>query len=504
MGFFRTEERAQAEAIRGLIDGNPFLPERIAHERVLLGGAFRAEGADWNLHPERADDHPNLVLLGERVEALVEAGAARLRGGERPGAEDLELYRDAVLYLVYHHRRGDFARVVEGAGGRRQVATLWADFNADLDRWLGPLPGARPSPGEAAHLFACLFQIRRAFLQTFLCIVGRSRPAARLRAAVWESVFTHDLRRYWSGLHARMADFTTLVLGPTGTGKELVAGAIARSRYIPFDPRTRAFTRDFEDLFLPLNLEAMPGTLVESELFGHRRGAFTGAVEDRAGWLEACPAEGTVFLDEIGELGAAVQVKLLRVLQERTFTRLGESRARRFEGKILAATNRAPADLLRRGRLREDFYYRLCSDVVTVPSLRERLDDDPGELEELVRHFLRRLLGEAGTEAAAGATAWIGSHLGAGYGWPGNVRELEQCVRNVLVRGSYRPPPAVGEAGAGDPFEETVRAARAGELTAEELLRRYCRWVHGRTGSYVETARRLGLDRRTVKAKLKG
>ena len=510
MAFFRAEERALAEAVRGFIDGNPFLPDRIDHEKAALGADFRAAGADWTLHPERAEDHPNLVLVGERVAALLERVSERIRAGKVPGDGETALHGDLVLFHLYHRRRDDFARIVQGpaGGGRRQVAALFAAFNEDLDRWLGPVPGARPSPEAAAHLFACLFQIRRAFLQTFHYIVGRSRPAARLRAAVWESVFTHDLRRYWATLHSRMSDFTTLVLGPTGTGKELVAGAIARSRYVPFDHRSRTFTRDFDDLFFPLNLEAMPGTLIESELFGHRRGAFTGAVEDRAGWLETCPAEGTVFLDEIGELGPAVQVKLLRVLQERTFTRLGDVKSRRFEGKILAATNRPPADLLRRGRMREDFYYRLCSDVVTVPSLRERLDDDPGELDELVRHFVRRLLGEAGDAAAgkdvSGEVAdWIGEHLGAGYGWPGNVRELEQCVRNILVRGCYAPPPGMAGSSA-DPFEETVRAAREGELTAEELLRRYTRWVHGRTGSFVETARRLGIDRRTVKARVGG
>ena len=118
---------------------------------------------------------------------------------------------------------------------------------------------------------------------------------------------------------------------------------------------------------------ALPATLVESELFGHRRGAFTGAVQDRAGWLEACPAHGTVFLDEIGELEPALQVKLLRVLQERTFHRIGDTRERRFSGKLIAATNRDLAAEIQAGRFREDLYYRLCADV--IESRRRRCRD---------------------------------------------------------------------------------------------------------------------------------
>src|SRR5690606_29799135 len=121
---------------------------------------------------------------------------------------------------------------------------------------------------------------------------------------------------------------------------ELVARAIGLSRFIPFDPKTQRFAEDFAGSFFPLNLSALSATLVESELFGHCRGAFTGALQDRAGWLEVCPHYGTVFLDEIGEVDPQVQVKLLRVLQERTFNRIGETDARRFSGKIIAATNR--------------------------------------------------------------------------------------------------------------------------------------------------------------------
>jgi transcriptional regulator with GAF, ATPase, and Fis domain len=239
--------------------------------------------------------------------------------------------------------------------------------------------------------------------------------------------------------------------------------------------------------------------LIESELFGHRRGAFTGALADRAGWMEVCPPAGAVFLDEIGEVETGIQVKLLRVLQSRTFQPLGGTETRRFEGKIIAATNRDLAVEIRAGRFREDFYYRLCSDQLTTPTLREQLDAAPAEIENLVAHIATRLLGEDGADRfTRTALAWIEKKLGANYTWPGNFRELEQCVRNLVLRGEYRPagPLLRGEA------EDWTALIESGALTAEELLRRYTRIVFAQAGTIEETARRLDLDRRTVKARL--
>src|SRR5262249_54292501 len=154
-------------------------------------------------------------------------------------------------------------------------------------------------------------------------------------------------------------DITTLITGPSGTGKDLVAEAIGLSRYIPFDPKRQCFEEDFGGAFHPVNLAALPSELIESELFGHCKGSFTGAVQDRAGWLEICKGTHSVFLDEIGDLAPALQVKLLRVLQNRTFQRVGETTIRRFEGKVIAATNRDLGLEVQAGRFRRDLYYRL-------------------------------------------------------------------------------------------------------------------------------------------------
>jgi DNA-binding NtrC family response regulator len=297
-----------------------------------------------------------------------------------------------------------------------------------------------------------------------------------------------------------MGDVTTLVVGESGTGKELVARAIALSRYVPFDARTHTFADDWAGAFVAVNLSALVPTLIESELFGHRRGAFTGALEDRTGYLESCSAAGTVFLDEVGDLGGEIQVKLLRVLQSRTFQRAGETRERAFRGKVVAATNRDLATEIRAGRFRADLYYRLCADVIEMPTLREQLEDAPDDLRNLILVLAPRIAGPEEREALADQVhAWVTQNLGRGYAWPGNMRELEQCVRNVMIRGSYRPAGSLGRAAGGDPFFDPLRA---GTLTADELLRRYCTHVHALTGSYQETARRLGIDRRTVRAKV--
>jgi DNA-binding NtrC family response regulator len=490
------EERARAVAISRLGYSNPFLPERIENERAVLGTGFTSTDAIWTVRADREVQNPNVARIGELAGALAARLRERLVGGAAAAEADRALYEDVVTYLVYTRFENELLELVLRADGGR--VGFFERFAADYEHWLA-LPGVHlPSEQQPAHLFACLFQVRRAFHHIFWHIIGGSMPMARLRAGVWQSIFTHDMRRYRRALYARMDDITTLVAGPSGTGKELVARAIALSRYIPFDPKTQRFTAHFADLFHPLNLSALSPTLIESEVFGHRRGAFTGALQDRAGWFETCEPLGTVFLDEIGDVDASIQVKLLRVLQTRTFQRLGDTKSLPFRGKVIAATNRDLAVEIHAGRFREDFYYRLCSDIIRTPSLEEQLRESPGELSELVRFIARRVVGDAeGPTLADEVDAWMGAHLGSDYPWPGNVRELEQCVRNVLIRGEYRPPARPSSDG-----DELAAAMAAGTLTADELLGRYCTLVYARTGSYQETARRLGLDRRTVKSKV--
>jgi len=499
MVFLTPTERAFCRTVSKLAFCNPFLPERMAYEREALGKDFVERGAVWDLGvgSEADPDHPNILSLGNRVEVLAKTLRERLVGGARPAKQDRLLYEDLILYLTYHRNREFFFETilkVLGSKSGKDPTNPYTAFVRDMDHFFA-IPGVRmPQRHDPPHLFACFFQIRRAFHFIHWRIVGASIPAARLRAAVWHSVFTHDMRRYRRALYNRMGDIVTLITGPSGTGKELVAQAIGLSRYIPFDPKTRTFSEDFSGSFYPLNLSALSPTLIESELFGHRRGSFTGAIEDRTGWLELCPPLGTVFLDEIGDVDVSIQVKLLRVLQTRTFQRIGDTEPREFRGKIIAATNRDPAEEMRAGRLREDFYYRLCSDMIVTPSLREQLSDSPEGLRHLILFIAKRMVGEEADALTAEVEDWIERELGRDYLWPGNVRELEQCIRNILIRKEYHPAPAPAR-NAQEAFAEAVAA---GALTADELLRRYCTLVYAQTGNYAETARRLRLDRRTV------
>ncbi len=499
--FVNADEARRLEALAGLSDCNQFLPERIAFEERALGPDFEKTTEVWHAEADLRGLNPNLPRLAAAAEALAATLRDRLRGGARPTREELLWYEGMVRYLLFYRYEGDFyALIEEGEAGGRTTRKIpaYKRHARDVAHFLD-LPGIEfPFPVDAAHLFAWGFQIRRAWRHTFRQIYGGSMAAARLRAAVWQSIFTHDAQRYRRSLYARMGDIPTLIVGESGTGKELVARAIGLSRYIPFDAQGQCFGADYVGLFAPVNLSALSTGVIESELFGHRKGAFTGAVTDHAGWFETCPALGSVFLDEIGELSPEVQVKLLRVLQSRTFQRVGETEARRYEGKIIAATNRDLAQDLDRGDFRRDFYYRISGDVVHTPTLRAQLEAGPGELRNMAMILARRIVGEEEADALADDVIRFAERaLGPHYAWPGNIRELEQCVRSVMIRGTYRP---LGSASPGS--DNLARAIDAGELSADELLRRYCTVVYAKTGTYEETARRLGLDRRTVKARL--
>ncbi|HEV8581643.1 MAG TPA: sigma 54-interacting transcriptional regulator [Thermoanaerobaculia bacterium] len=499
MALLNDTERDFATAVSRLAYVNPFLPERIEWERRALGGEHVPFDAVWHARAGEIGENPNELRIAERAAALAEALRGRLSGRSRATPVELELYQDLVAYVLYYRYQARLFETVAGEAGRRPDFGFYADFAADLERFFPPAGRLRPR-FDAPHLFACCFQVRRAFHSIFRSIIGGSMPSARLRAQVWQSIFTHDLRRFQQSLYRRLGDVTTLVTGASGTGKELVARAIAFSRYIPFDPGARRFGERPEESFFALNLSALSPTLIESELFGHRRGAFTGAVADRVGWLEVCPPLGTVFLDEIGEVDVAIQVKLLRVLEMRAFQRLGDTRTLPFRGKVVAATHRDLAQEMSAGRFREDLYYRLCSDRVETPTLAERIRDSPQELADLVLFLAQRQVGEeSAAELAGEVIAWIDRGLGRDYPWPGNVRELAQCVSNVLIRHEYRP--AV-RAAVTSPRQALAEDILSGRLSADEVLDRYCTLIYAETGSYQEAARRLGLDRRTVKARV--
>ncbi|MEO8603229.1 MAG: sigma 54-interacting transcriptional regulator [bacterium] len=484
-------------AVAGLTDCNPFTPERIELERRVLGAEFVPFGAVWAADADAGEFDPNLPRLRERVEEIVGDAYAQLCAGAAVSAALQAHYRHAVFYLLWLRTEDALAALIkprpdERPAERRVVA--YERFAADAAELLQPVGGAGL---DTAHIFAIGFQARRAFHHIFRKIFGGTAPAARLRATVWQSIFTRHPQRYRSRFYTCMADIPTLIAGESGTGKELVARAIGLSQYIPFDARSLTFAAAHDDGFAPVNLAALSAALIESELFGHRRGSFTGAIEDHRGWLERCAPHGAVFLDEIGELDGAIQVKLLRVLQSREFSRIGETTPRRFAGKVIAATHRDLEAQIEAGRFREDFYYRICADRICMPTLREQLAANPEDLRSLALIVARNMGGAEQAEWLAGEVERVvRSDLGIDYPWPGNIRELEQCARDVLVHGEYRArrAPAVVDA------DGLAAAMRAGALSAEAMLQRYAELVYSAAGNLQETARRLGIDWRTVRA----
>jgi DNA-binding NtrC family response regulator len=213
------------------------------------------------------------------------------------------------------------------------------------------------------------------------------------------------------------ADSTVLIEGESGTGKELAARALHRNSQRGTKP------------FVPINCAAIPETLLESELFGHEKGSFTGALALKKGRLEVADG-GVVFLDEIGDLAPSLQVKLLRVLQEREFERVGGTHPIKIDVRLVAATNHDLDEAVRKGEFRQDLYYRLAVVRLTMPPLRERREDIP----MLTRHFVQKHAKRCKVKAKPISREAMAALVN--YDWPGNVRELENAVERALVMGS--------------------------------------------------------------------
>jgi DNA-binding NtrC family response regulator len=289
------------------------------------------------------------------------------------------------------------------------------------------------------------------------------------------------------------SDSTVLITGESGTGKELIARAIHYN------------SRRADRMLVTVNCGAIPEELLESELFGHVKGAFTNAVANREGRFAAADG-GTIFLDEIGDMSSNLQVKLLRVLQERSFEPVGSEKTVRVDVRVIAATNQDLADAIRRQSFREDLYYRLNVIPIEVPALRRRKEDIP----VLVEHFLARLNQEKGRAVEGFAPAALERLME--YDWPGNVRELENLVeRLVVLRGSgvieeadlpagYRrsgessdiPMPVVGPGGL--PFNEVIDRIET-NLILQALEQTH--WNKNRA------AQLIGLNRTTLIEKIK-
>lgn len=485
-GHLQPEDREFFSLWARLIFTNPFSDDRAESEALM--SLFHSRGSGRRRHRFTAI----LPALNSRIRRLERHGLGTLQCFH---GKDRSLVEYAFLFQVYHQHLEDLDTLIElqlNAGDRPVKAAFGEGVLVKLRE--------RGFTEEEALAFLGLFyQLRRAYYFIDHALVGDSPCMKQLRLALWNNVFTHDVRTYFRHLWNRMEDFSTLLLGETGTGKGSAAAAIGRSGYIPFVRKDGHFANSFTKTFVAINLSEFPETLIESELFGHRKGAFTGAIDNHEGVFERCSVHGALFLDEIGDVSVPVQIKLLNVLQNRTFSPVGSHETKRFTGRVIAATNKSLRDLLRAKTFRDDFFYRLCSDVIVVPPLRQRIQETPSELGQLVDLLVTRMTGRKTPNLTEMVLEALKRDLPKGYPWSGNVRELEQAVRRILMTRRY-----AGDLFAVDPGGEDALLAGIdqGELQAKDLLARYCAILYRRFGTYEEVARRAGLDRRTVKKHL--
>jgi PAS domain S-box-containing protein len=427
-----------------------------------------AEGkiSEINVQVEKFFGYDRSELVGQPVEILVPERFRLTHGGKRSDYAAHPHVRAMGARGELYGRRKDGSEFpadimlgpVEGSEGQVVLAVI-----RDLSQKKKSEEALRRSEQQKAYLEEEL-QITHQFEE----IIGESAPLKRVLKQVADVAGT---------------DATVLILGETGTGKELIARAIHRLSH----RRDHAFVR--------LNCSAIPAGLLESELFGHEKGAFTGAIAQKVGRLELAH-QGTFFLDEVGDLPLELQPKILRALQEKEFERVGGTRTIPVNVRLVAATNRDLAKMVSNGQFRSDLYYRLRVFPITLPPLRERSDDIP----RLVNYFLNIHSKRMGRRIETIPPDTLQTLVR--WRWPGNVRELENFIERSVILSSgpvLRAP--LGEL---ENLEESSEMANTDLETAErEHILRVLRECKGMIGGSRGAAERLGLKRTTLNSKLK-
>ncbi len=476
-----SSERQFFSLVHQAVYANPFSDHRNRMDLEIAGlfpGAAAGRGFD-----------ETIAQVRRHIDRLENEGRATVSGYSD---KDRALLISSFLFDLFHRFTDRFDQLIldQLQAGERSLPVPFA--KAAIDQ----LTGWGVDRKMAHRYLAMCYQLRRAFFFIDKHLKGRSDSMRRLRESLWNNVFTHDMDLYHRYLWNRMEDFSTVLLGETGSGKGTAAMAIGRSGFIPFDEKKGCFEESFTRSFIALNLSQYPETLIESELFGHRKGAFTGAVEDYAGVFDRCSPFGAIFLDEIGEVGEPIQIKLLQVIQERIFNRVGDHHPRPFRGRLIAATNLPAEQLIGGQAMRKDFFYRLCSDLIVVPPLAQRIHENPNELQELLQVVVERIVGAPSAELVTLVKEQICYEPGIAYAWPGNVRELEQCVRRILLKRAYTPLAPCSPSGL---IFELQKGIEAQSLNAKALIGGYCLLLHRQHKTIEAVARITGLDRRTAK-----
>jgi len=409
--------------------------------------------------------------------------------------EDQDLVRVAILHDAYDRCHKKFDDLIS-----KQIKKTHSTYPVSFaNETLLLLRRRGFSVEDSLRYFSFYYQLRRAWYFINHGLIGQSDSMDTLRSHLWRSVFTSFPRWYEKFLWNRMEDFSTFLIGETGTGKGTAAAAIGRSGFIPFDEKKNCFVESFTDNFIEINLSQYPESLIESELFGHRKGAFTGAVDNHKGIFALCSPHGSIFLDEIGDVSIPIQIKLLKVLEERSFSAVGGHDKLHFNGRIVTATNKPLTKLQQQKTFREDFYYRLCSNVVPVPTLRQQIHEDPSTLEALLAHTILRITGEPVPELLQTMLQTLEKEVGLDYSWPGNVRELEQAVRSILLTLRYDRKTNGSSL---EHKDELHRAIERESVNAQELISAYCTILYRKYKTFEKVANITNLDPRTVKKHL--
>jgi len=418
----------------------------------------------------------NLTAAGYRVFTAPDvSGAVDLL--EKVGVDlvvtDLKMPRVSGLDLVRHVRENLKDTEVMMITGYPSIEGAVEAVKTGAEEYL-----AKPFTDE--ELLAAVLRALDKLHMRRLRLPTESQTLSAAHGLIGESKEMHQVYRAITKSAASSA--TVLVTGESGTGKELVARAIHYSSARSASP------------FVPVNCGGIPEGLLESELFGHIKGAFTGATESRAGFFHAADG-GTIFLDEVSETSPSMQVKLLRALQDREICMIGSDRPRKVDVRILAATNKDLAALVEKGTFREDLFYRLHVITIAIPPLRDRDDD----VLLLARHFALKFATELGKSPAVFSDGAL--QVLTNYDWPGNVRELENVIQRLVVMtdGGFIEAPDLPSLMRFSALRKTGLSRTLAEVAAEHVGN----VLASVDGNKTRAAEILGIDRKTLRQKLK-
>jgi hypothetical protein len=416
-----TADRSYLKDVSLLAFGNPYGETGQAVHSALSEAGAQGEGD--LLNRTHAHLHARLEQLKQKQSHIISAYPE----------EDRSLLHHAVLFDCLHPAHKAFDALIEEQllnGGHPCRVAFATNL---LDRLM--LSGMARS--VALHYLAIYFQMRRAryFLNTTL--VGNSASIEKLRHDLWNSIFTHDFSLYERFLWDRVRELSTLFVGAAGTGKKTAAAAVSYCSYIPFVENLESFAESFVGCFIPVRVGQYSGLRLESELFGHKKMAYSEALENYQGVFSRCTAAGTIFLDNICEVPLPVQARLQGVVQDHTFTPVGDQTHHKYRGRVMAAAQGKIATIRAEGRLREDLYLHLGVNTISLPSLQQCLQENPADLELLIVHILEKYTEQSATQLVGRVIERMHEHVGIGYAWPGNLLELEQIVKRILMVSHY-------------------------------------------------------------------